>query len=115
MTYIDLSYLEEITSGEKEVMCEMLDLFIRDIPAHVAAIVNFAASKNMEELGAEAHKLKPAFLYIGLTELSEDSKKLETIGRDGEFTTEVPGLVEKLKSETPGIVSQLQEARKRVS
>lgn len=93
---IDLSYLEDITGGDKEMMLEMLNLFIEDIPYQVERIREAAEEKDMKSLGTESHKLKPTLQYVGLNEMYNLIKKLEALGKSGEYSNEVDRLVQEL-------------------
>lgn len=69
---IDLSYLEEITEGDKDMMLEMLTLFVEDIPNQVEAIQKHAADQNLAGVGSESHKLNLLYsmlVYIHYTRL----------------------------------------------
>lgn len=77
MNVIDLSYLEDMTGGDNEVMIEMINLLIEETPKHLDNIKKAQDSENWTQLRSEAHKVKPMFLYVGLTELNEICKELE--------------------------------------
>ena len=97
---IDLSYLEDITGSDKDMMLEMLNLFIEDIPSQVEKIREAVEEKDMKSLGTESHKLKPTLQYVGLNEMYELVKKLEAIGKSGEYTNEVSNLTQELVNKT---------------
>lgn len=108
---LDLSYLEDITAGDSEMMLEMLNLFIEDIPVQISNIEEFANSRSMAELGAEAHKLKPTTQYIGLSRMFELVKELEMIGKSEEYSEKITSLVEELKEEGTKAVPLLIEKK----
>ncbi len=83
---IDLSYLEDITGGDKEMIIEMLDLFIEDIPKQVTLVKELAEKQDLEMLARETHKLKPTLQYVGLFEIYEVIKELELLSKSGEFS-----------------------------
>ncbi|MFV1883172.1 MAG: Hpt domain-containing protein [Balneola sp.] len=102
---IDLSYLEDITGGDKEMMLEMLNLFLEDIPSQVELIKTAVEEKNLKAVGTESHKLKPALQYVGFNEMYELVKELEIIGKSGDKHEEakkiMPALEEQLKISLP--------------
>jgi len=111
---INLSYLEDITGGDRAMVLEMLDLFIRDIPVHIEKIETLYTSQNLVDLAKEAHKLKPTLQYIGLTGMFEDIKLLEEIAKSGFFDEpKLKELVERLKESTikcvPALISKREE------
>lgn len=110
---IDLSYLEDITGGDKEMMLEMLNLFIEDIPSQVEKIREAVEEKDMKTLRAESHKLKPTLQYVGLSEMYEVIKKLEVIGKSNEYSNEVDTLAQELATEMSVNLPLLEAATKK--
>lgn len=111
MNRIDLSYLEEITGGDNEMMLEMLDLFISDIPTHVQNIRSYANDGKLIEMGKEAHKVKPTMQYIGLGDMLELVKTLETYGKNEESDKDIDSLVSQLEIKTEEILPMLEEKK----
>lgn len=110
---IDLSYLEDITGGDKEMMLEMLNLFIEDIPSQVEKIREAVEKKNMKTLRAESHKLKPTLQYVGLNEMYEVIKRLEAIGKSNEYSNEADTLAQELATEMNVNLPLLEAATKK--
>ena len=109
---INISYLEEITGGDKEMILEMLDLFISDIPKHIEKIDEFLSSNQIIEVGREAHKLKPTLQYVGLIKMFEDIKQIEEIAKNGSGKEQLEELVSSLKLQKDVSVEALEEKRK---
>lgn len=109
---IDLSYLEEITEGDKDMMLEMLSLFIEDIPKQVETILKHAANQDLAGIGSESHKLKPTLQYAGLYSLYQTVKRLEVLGKAGVQTDEISTLIAKLGEETEEALTSLEEKKK---
>lgn len=108
---LNITYLEEITGGDKEMILEMLDLFISDIPTQIENIEGFFASDQLVEMSKEAHKLKPTLQYVGLIQMYEDIKKLEEIGKNGTGSELIPDLIKSLKQQKDLSVKALEEKR----
>jgi HPt (histidine-containing phosphotransfer) domain-containing protein len=98
MAQVDLSYLEEITGGDQEMIIEMLDLFISDIPEHLKKIKGFYDEKNLIDMGKEAHKVKPTLQYVGFFDMFELIKQLEAYGREENDSEEIPSIISKLET-----------------
>ncbi len=112
---IDLSYLEDITGGDRAVILEMLDLFIRDIPIQIQKIHNHYQSSEMIEMGKEAHKVKPTLQYIGLSNMFEDIKAIEQIVKTGENKASLEEIISRLQSATEECVPALIAKREQLS
>ena len=115
MGTIDLSYLENITGGESDIMIEILDLMLNETPKHLANLNKALEKKDWRGLGAEAHKLKPMFLYIGLTELNEVTQKLEFFGKKEQNLEEIPKLIRDLEVGFSEVINELKERKQKLS
>lgn len=112
---INLSYLEDITGGDREMMLEMLDLFINDIPAQVNIIKELSQNKDLINLGSEAHKLKPTLQYVGLFEMFELVKGLEALSKSGKYSNDLETIVMKLEELSNQCIPLLNEKREEFS
>jgi HPt (histidine-containing phosphotransfer) domain-containing protein len=115
MGKIDLTYLENITDGENEIMVEMIDLMLDETPKHFKNLNKALEAENWSDLSSESHKLKPMFLYVGLTELSEISKDLENYGKHARNLEAIPELIEKLEAGFNEVVPDLKEKKAQLS
>ncbi len=116
MSYkIDLSYLNEITGYESEVMVEMIDLFLEETPKQIAILRESFKQEDWYQLGAEAHKLKPTFLYVGLSELNELTLKLEQFAKDRQNLDQIESMIEVLELGFGEVISELTDERNRLS
>ncbi|HBQ58190.1 MAG TPA: hypothetical protein DD671_00785 [Balneolaceae bacterium] len=111
MTKIDLSYLAGVTDGDKEIMGEMIDLILEETPIHLQNIVEFMENKEWKRMGAEAHKVKPLFLYVGLTELKDLAQEIAQFGKTEENLDQIPSLIEKLELGFNEIQSKLTDQK----
>jgi len=74
---IDLSYLDSMTGGDKQLMKEMIDIFKEQVPEFVTEMKNFLVTKDYKGLAAIAHKAKSSISIFGLTQLIADLKEFE--------------------------------------
>lgn len=110
MAYTDLNYLQSVTGGDPEIVREMIELFISQIPEFSDNLNRFLAEKKYIDLGKEAHKAKSSVLVVGMESLGKDLKKLQLLTLDGkeeetyadyvkEFDKQCNAAVEELKAE----------------
>lgn len=109
MNTIDLSYLEDMTGGDTEVVIEMIELFIEQTPEHIAAIKNAKYEQNWSQLRSEAHKVKPMFLYVGLLDLNEVCKDIEDSAKNEEDLDTLADKIEKLETGFNEVVEPLKQ------
>lgn len=114
MGKIDLSYLEDITAGDNEVILEMLELIRSETPLHFTNLDEYKKQEDWKKFGAEAHKLKPMMLYIGMPDLHELAESLEKQGKSESNIDEIPALLSELKEGFQEIIPELEEAIERL-
>ena len=93
----DLSYLREMSGGNKELVLEMIGIFREQVIEFSTEMDKHLANHDYESLGKLAHKAKSSVSIMGLQELAADLKDLENLAREGKKTETYPGIVEKFK------------------
>ena len=106
---IDLTYLTEITGGESSIMAEMIGLFLEETPKQIQLLKEHHENQDWALLGAEAHKLKPTFLYVGLSGLNELTVKVEKSAKNKVELDKLKALIEEIDTGFKSIQSSLKE------
>lgn len=88
---------------DREFVVELVDLFLRDAPAKVEAIVEGAMAGDLERVERAAHSLKGSAGNLGAIALQRLAETLQNAGRTGDRSTVV--------SAAPRIESVFGEAR----
>ena len=73
----NLSYLQEITGGEPEIMKEFIQMFFEQIPEFTVGLSSHLANQKWKELGELAHKAKSSVMTFGMNELGYRLKELQ--------------------------------------
>jgi HPt (histidine-containing phosphotransfer) domain-containing protein len=71
--------------GEQELLLTLAELFLQESPKDVAAARAALARQDRDGLAAAAHKLKGSAIPICAPRLLKSAKRLEELGRQGEF------------------------------
>ncbi len=80
--YIDLTYLNDITDGNKEMIDELINIFIEQIPEFTEGFKEGFSNKDWNKIAAVAHKAKSSVISMGMNDLGEtDLKNLELISK----------------------------------
>lgn len=108
MAYIDLNYLKTITDGDQEMMQEMEDLFISQVPEFIENLNRYLKEKQYIELGKEAHKAKSSVMIMGMEELGKDLKSLQQATIAGTNEDMYPHYVKKFELQCMGAVKELK-------
>jgi HPt (histidine-containing phosphotransfer) domain-containing protein len=110
MTFIDLNYLESISDGDPEIMQEMKDLFIAQVPEFIENLNKYLKEGHYIELGKEAHKAKSSVMIMGMEELVRDLKTLQLATVAGTNVESYPDFVRKFEEQCLGAVEELKKA-----
>jgi HPt (histidine-containing phosphotransfer) domain-containing protein len=77
---VDLSYLNDLSRGNKVFIKEMLSIFIAENPAEMNAIENAINEVNYDLIRSTAHKLKSTIPFIGLDKIvGSDVAEMESL------------------------------------
>jgi HPt (histidine-containing phosphotransfer) domain-containing protein len=110
----DLTYLKNLTGGAEELIKEMIAIFIAQTDEYSKEMKSLLESGSYEELGRLAHKAKSSVAIMGMSELSEDLKKLELLAKEHKETEKYEGYVKKFINESQIAVEELKEAVKQI-
>ena len=105
---INLSYLETMTGGDADMMHQMLDMLLDEIPAEMSKIKQSVAESDWQEVFQISHKLKTTLAFIGNEEMSAQVKTIEYCSRHEVELHEVPKLVEQLVALSHPVVKELK-------
>ena len=83
MAYTNLEYLKEITDGDKQIIQELIQLFLMQVPDFIANMNKYYNSGDYISLGKEAHKAKSSLQIMGMSELEKEMKTLQLRTIDG--------------------------------
>ena len=82
--YINLSYLLEVTEGNKDLIIELIEIFKSQVPEFTNFFNSYMNDSNWYQLGLVAHKAKSSVAVIGMSKLADDLKHLETLSKNSE-------------------------------
>lgn len=88
---LNTNYLEELYQEDIERAGMMFDLFLKVIDSEFEKLEKYMVQKDWKAFASQAHKIKPNFSMVGLTDLSDNMKKFE----DARKYAEVREYVEK--------------------
>lgn len=94
-TYADLTYLESMSMGANELIVEMIQIFVDQLPEFTEGMVAHLKNGDLPALGALAHKAKSSVAVMGMDSLANDLKTLELSAKAGKDQDQYPILVER--------------------
>ncbi|OAQ42158.1 histidine phosphotransferase [Pedobacter psychrophilus] len=81
---IDLSYLQDLASDNKDFMVEMIDVFLLQTPNYLAVLEEGVVSKNFKTIADASHKIKPTLTFMGVASAKETITEMESWARKEE-------------------------------
>jgi len=104
---IDLSYLREMSGGNKELILEMISIFNSQANEFGNEMDQLLKSNQYELLGKLAHKAKSSVSIMGLEDLAQRLKDLENFTREGKNKGSYASMVDNFKQETTEAIKEL--------
>ncbi len=105
----DLTYLRNMSAGNKELVIEMIGIFKVQIKEFVEEMNQYYSNQEYEALGKLAHKAKSSISIMGLNDLAIELKHFENMAKAGITPEKYPEFISKFKKETEEAVSELDE------
>ncbi len=84
---LNIESLMRRLGNDRELLIEILELFIGTMPKHVNNLKTAIKEKNLENIKREAHVLKGAAGNISAEKLANTAAALESTGKDGDLNS----------------------------
>ena len=114
-TYADLAYLESMSMGSNELILEMIQLFIDQLPEFTEGLTAHLSNGEYDALGALAHKAKSSVAVMGMNSLANDLKTLEINAKSGTDPDQYPELVNRFIEQVTLTATELEAYAKTFS
>jgi HPt (histidine-containing phosphotransfer) domain-containing protein len=111
---IDLTYLKNMSAGNKELILEMISIFKSQIAEFNQNMDNYYAGREFELLGRLAHKAKSSISIMGLNDLAIDLKNFENLAKAGLEVETYPLFIKKFKDETAEAIEELDDVARNI-
>jgi HPt (histidine-containing phosphotransfer) domain-containing protein len=105
---IDLSYLREMSGGNKELVLEMISIFTSQVKDFGNEMEHLLKSGQYEALGKLAHKAKSSVSIMGLNDLAKRLKDLEISASERKNISSYGVAVDSFKKTTEEAVKELE-------
>ncbi len=75
----------ERLGGDETLFHEVIEIFLDDVPKHMASLERAIATGNSEAVEGAAHTLKGELGYLGISQVSQKARELEELGRTSDL------------------------------
>ena len=114
MKKTDLSYLLATTENNREIVIELIDIFIGQVNEFSDEFQKLYKLKNYDALGKLAHKAKSSVAIMGMEKLSEKLKEFEILAHEGNNPEEYPSFINNFKQECAEAIKELYDYKNNV-
>lgn len=104
----NLSEVRAFSHGNAEFVDKMIRLFIEDTPVQVNKMKSRYHDKDLEAMGALAHKIKPSLDTFGVSSLREPIRAIERFGKLQEDDPSLHELIDKVERQVNHVVDALR-------
>lgn len=80
--YINVDNIKEYSDGSTDLIKELVELFIQQVPVFYSQMVNYHNLGEYELLGKLAHKIKNSVAMMGIAELTSSMGSLELLAQN---------------------------------
>lgn len=103
----DLSYLNNMSGGNPEIIREMIMIFNEQANEYLRDMQKYLREKDYLALGKLAHKAKSSIAIMGMNDLAADMKTLELLTKENKEVESYPAFVEKFIVQTTEAIEEL--------
>ena len=105
---INIAYLESVTGGDIEIMQEVINIFIDQVPEFVTEMRSLYENHDYYNLGLLAHKAKSSVAIMGMEELSLMLKEFEINAKESIFPEKYHTYISKFEKDTADAIIELK-------
>ncbi len=98
--YVDMEYLYGMAGNNTDLIREMVEIFVQQIPEFNEIFEKLYSEQNWHELGMQAHKAKSSVAIMGMDDLAKMLKEFELLAKSGEETEKYRGFIDRFREET---------------
>jgi HPt (histidine-containing phosphotransfer) domain-containing protein len=90
---IELSYLDSMTGGDRDMKTTMLDMILAEIPTEIANMNTAYSNQNWRSLFDVSHKMKTTLSFVGNEAMTKANYEIEKATRlESDLETVAPNL-----------------------
>ncbi len=105
----DLANLKAISNGNQAFIKKMLAIFCDQTPPMVTEMLQAYELKDLEKMGALAHKVKPSIDNLAISKLKQVVRDIETAGKTKQDNNSLPEWLTLFNHVTAKVIQQMKE------
>jgi HPt (histidine-containing phosphotransfer) domain-containing protein len=104
----DLSYLNQVFQGNKELVDNIINLFLQQVPEYISEMVSCVERNDLLSLHPLAHKAKSSISMLGLKNMEKNVVRIEQDSKHNRNIEELPKIVYSVQDECVLVYEQLR-------
>ena len=108
----DLSYLNQVFQGNKQMINNIISMFIKQVPEYILEMEDCVDRLELEALHPLAHKAKSSVAMLGLKNMEQIILEIEHNSRNSMNLEALPGLVRQASIEVKNVSTRLEQVLK---
>jgi HPt (histidine-containing phosphotransfer) domain-containing protein len=111
----DLSYLNQVFQGNREMIDNIIKLFLQQVPEYIREMEECVKKNEPLSLHPLAHKAKSSISMLGIRDMETDILQIENDSKHLRNLDQLPTLVYRVKENCQIVYYQLKEQLQRAS
>jgi len=113
---LDLNNLYELTGGDKELLKEIMELFLDQTPGLMSKVLTHFKSNEYDKVKEFSHTLKPTFTYVGMDKATELAEQIELMaGENNPDAEKLEELINEMNTICTQAIDKVKNARSSMS
>jgi len=106
---VNLTYLDDMSGGNKKVMKEMINIFISQVSEFAEEMKDLNNKKEYFKLGNLAHKAKSSISIMGMKNLAKELKEFELLAKEEKDINKYEKFINHFKQLCKQAIDELKE------
>jgi HPt (histidine-containing phosphotransfer) domain-containing protein len=112
--HVNIDQLNEMTEGSNELIHDLIYMFMKQVPIFSEQLDTLYHKGEYLELGKLAHKIKGSVSTMGIADLANNMKELETLAKGSQHAEKYPELINKYKTISAEAIEELKDIINRI-
>ena len=108
---IDLTYVKGMAGGSMDLVREMINIFISQIPEFLEEMRSCHDKKDWYHLGLIAHKAKSSVAVMGMEQQAMDLKEMEALAKEAKDTDRYAAMIDKFEKNCYQAIEELNRIK----
>ncbi len=104
-----LDKINEMAEGDEDFIISVISVFLEEVPEDLEALEHAIATKNFEQIGKMAHKIKPNVDLLGMEQTRANAYELEKLGKAAGSLDEIQSKFPILKRDIEQVMGELKK------